>query len=155
MTHVLETTDSRLLADLNEEIQNLPSRLYPAIFKPYDRTRILVAFEQFVADPTIKAFVVFREDLPVGYVLISVKAKKESAFNFGYQLLYINQILVLHQNRSQGLGKALLDRVYSEAKSLSITRIELDHWTLNESARYFFKEAGFQYFNEKMFKLIE
>jgi diamine N-acetyltransferase len=154
MIQVLETRDSQLLASLNEEIQRLHHDLYPAIFKPYNRISVLAAFDQLLTDPASKAFAAFREDKAAGYALITKKTKRESAFTYGYQLLYIDQLLVVRQDRSQGLGQVLLNRVYQEAQDLGIHRIELDHWTLNESARYFFEKAGFQYFNERMFQLL-
>ena len=154
MIHVLETTDYRLLADLNEEIQTLHHQLYPTLFNAYDRTRILLAFEQLLADSGRKAFVVFLNDVAAGYAVVSIKTKVANAFNVGYRALYIDQIAVLTLYRLQGLGNALLERIYTEAHALGITRIELDHWTANTDARSFFQANEFRYFNEKMVKLL-
>lgn len=51
------TTDHRLIAQLNEEVQQLHVRLHPEVFKPYDKSSIEPALEKMMTNPDCYAFV--------------------------------------------------------------------------------------------------
>jgi GNAT superfamily N-acetyltransferase len=93
---------------------------------------------------TVKAFVAIENEKMLGYVLMFVNSFMENPFQYKREFIILDQILVLENARSKGIGKLLLDEVFTFAKSLNINVVELNHWTLNESARLFFNKNGFK-----------
>jgi GNAT superfamily N-acetyltransferase len=152
MFEIHECLDSGLLSRLNVEIQNLHHTLNPTVFKPYNAIEIEIFYKVNLAKENCKAYVAFENNVAVGYVLLFAHNIDENPFQFAKKFVLIDQILVLQNHRKKGVGKLLLVKSYAYAKSLNINLIELNHWTTNNTARHFFNEEGFTYFNEKMFK---
>ena len=150
MIKVLETKDYNLIAEMNEEVQLLHHKLYPEIFKPYNNSEVAKFFKDILTKETVKAFVAIENEKMLGYVLMFVNSFMENPFQSKREFILLDQILVLENARSKGIGKLLLDEVFTFAKSLNINVVELNHWTLNESARLFFNKNGFKYQKEIM-----
>ena len=154
MAVIIETKDVQLLAEMNEEIQTLHYDLYPQVFKPYNFEMVEQAFEHFLDHPDARAYVAMQDNVPAGYILIKVKDSIESAFKYASRAIYIDQVAVLENYRGAGIGEELLNKAYEFAFENEIDQVELDHWSMNLTARYFFDKHGFQYFNERMFKVL-
>lgn len=154
MAVIIETTDIQLLAEMNEEIQTLHYDLYPDVFKPYNFEMVEQAFEHFLKDSDSKAYVAMENNEPAGYILFKLKDSIESAFKYAARAIYVDQIVVLENYRGAGIGEELMNKAYDFANQHEIDQIELDHWSMNLTARYFFDKHGFQYFNERMFKVL-
>jgi diamine N-acetyltransferase len=146
------TTDHRLIAQLNEEVQQLHVRLHPKVFKPYDKSSIETALEKMMTNPDCYAFVAKLGEIPVGYLVMMVKRIPESAFTFARESLYIDQIGVLSNYRKTGVGSILLEKAEQFAKELGISRIELDHWTTNTVAAAYFRSKGYTLYREQLSK---
>ncbi len=155
MTEIIETTDCQILAELNEEIQTLHYDLYPDQFKPYNFEMVEQAFEHFLDDGEAKAYVAMQDKVPVGYIIFKLKDSIESAFKYSSRTIYIDQVLVLENYKGAGIGEQLMDKAYAFAREHEVDRIELDHWSMNLTARYFFDKHGFQYYNERMYKELK
>ncbi len=155
MIEIIETKDYNLLAELNEEIQTFHHKTVPNIFKPYDKAAISTFYKDALRNENAVAFAAKENDVTVGYVLLFVVNMNETPFQYARKYVLLDQILVVRNYQSKGVGSQLLDAVFSFAKALKIDRIELDHWTQNELARKFFAKSGFDYYNEKMWKLVE
>lgn len=147
---ICEVHDSTVLAALNEEVQSLHHELYPEIFKPYNQTQVAEFFQEVLLQDNVTAFVAKENGLTLGYVLLFAQSVAENPFQYERRFLLLDQIVVSTSNRNQGVGALLLDKTFAFAKSLNLEVVELNHWTLNESARNFFNRHGFSYFNEKM-----
>lgn len=152
MAIIIETTDPQILAEMSEEIQTLHYDLYPDVFKPYNFELVEQAFEHFLKDSDSKAYIAIQDETPVGYILFKVKDSIESAFKYSSRTIYVDQVLVLENYKGAGIGEQLMDKAYEFAREHEIDRIELDHWSMNLTARYFFDKHGFQYYNERMYK---
>jgi diamine N-acetyltransferase len=152
MAEIIETSDYGILAEMNEEIQTIHYELYPDVFKPYNNEMVEQAFEHFLSDSNAKAYIAMNDNVPVGYILFKLKDSIESAFKYASRTIYVDQVLVLENYKGAGIGESLLQKAYDFAKEHEVDRIELDHWSMNLTARYFFDKHGFQYYNEKMFK---
>ncbi len=154
MINIVETTDYNLLARLNEEIQTLHNVLLPKIFKPYEQEAVIGFFKTSLNNENATAFVAFENDAPVGYVLLFIMNIPSNPFQYSRSYILIDQISVLQKYRGKGIGKQLLGASYAFAKAHYIEHLELNHWTLNDSARKFFSHHQFEYYNEKMWKAI-
>ena len=154
MIEILETKDYNLLAELNEEIQTFHHKTVPNIFKPYDKAAISTFFKSTLENENAVALVAKENGVVVGYVLLFIMNMNETPFQYARKYVLLDQILVVKNYQSKGVGRQLLDAVFSFAKALKIDRVELNHWTQNELARKFFSKSGFDYYNEKMWKLV-
>ncbi len=155
MIKIFETNDSNLLANLNEEIQTLHHTIQPKIFKPYNPESITNYFKTIFSEEHVTAFIAQEDEKAVGYALLFVTNFADNPFQYSRRFVLIDQILVLKNYQEKGIGKLLLEATYSFAKKNKIDTVELNHWTLNESARRFFNKNKFEYYNEKMWKTID
>lgn len=154
MVSISETKDAGLLALLNEEVQNLHSELYPEMFKPYDKVAITTAIGRFLNEDYCRAFVAYDSEIPVGYALFFIREVNENAFQFASKTLYLDQIAVLSQYRNKGIGELLMDQAEILANQLSISKIELDHWSTNTVAAKYFRNKGYSLYKERLYKKI-
>ncbi len=154
MIKIIETKNYSLLANLNEEIQTLHHSIQPKIFKRYNLETISNYFKTILSDEHVTAFIAKEDEKPVGYVLLFVTNFADNPFQYSRRFVLIDQILVLKNYQEKGIGKLLLEATYSFAKKNKIDTVELNHWTLNESARRFFNKNKFEYYNEKMWIAI-
>lgn len=59
-----------------------------------------------------------------------------------FKSLFIDDLCVDSTQRSQGMGRALLDYVKAEAKRLGCYEVTLNVWGGNDSAINFYKKNG-------------
>lgn len=147
---IIACRDSQLLAALNREIQDLHHQMHPDIFKPYHREAILPFFEEKLADENVVAWVAKEQEHYLGYLLLFKVQVPENPFQYARSYVLIDQILVKGNAQNKGIGKKLMEAAMAYAKNQGIDRLEVNHWTLNEKARHFFKSQGFEYYCEKM-----
>lgn len=151
---ILETKDYGLLAKMNEEVQTFHHQTYPDIFKPYNKEAIANFFKTSLEQDNAKAFIAKEKEVVFGYALAFIIDFAENPFQYSRKYILLDQLLVSENYRAKGIGRLLLDAIFSFAQSNKINTIELNHWTHNSSARSFFKKCGFQYYNEKMWTMI-
>jgi diamine N-acetyltransferase len=154
MLLIKKTDDYRLIGALNESVQNYHHQSYPDVFKPYDKDEVTEVLKKLMSQDNVTVFLAEQNDDPIGYVLLIKNEIKENAYMFGYTTLLVDQIMVVPGCRNKGVGKALINKVFELAKDSGIDRIDLNHWSQNENARIFFQAAGFERFNEKMWKFL-
>ena len=145
------TTDHILLGRLCEQVQDLHHRMYPELFKPYDREGITAFFETLLVQENVKAFIALHNGGIAGHMLLLLHDKPESPFGYARRYMELDQILVLKEHRGHKVGEKLVAFAKEYAESLGIKRIELNHWTANDGARAFFARSGFRYCKEVMF----
>lgn len=155
MIRITETSDYLLLAVLNEEVQALHHNLYPKIFKPYDRNSVSTFFKDVMNNKQTKAFIATDGEKNVGYTLLFEVHTNENPFQYQRTYLLIDQLAVVKEMRTKGVGKLLLNAAINYAYERNIVTLELNHWTFNNDARGFFQKNGFKYYNEKMCFEIE
>ncbi|MES2477590.1 MAG: GNAT family N-acetyltransferase [Bacteroidota bacterium] len=154
MIEITETKDFRLLAEMNEEIQTLHHSSYPSVFKPFDKESVTNFFEASLENENAVAFIAKENGTALGYVLLFIIHFADNPFQYSRSYVLVDQILVLEQYRTKGIGKLLLEATFSFAQSKKINLVELNHWSRNDAARRFFNKSGFNYYNEKMWKLL-
>lgn len=155
MIEIVKTDDFSVLAELNEEIQTFHHKIHPKIFKPYNKETILNFFKTTVNSENAAAYLAKENGTTVGYVLLFNMNSADNPFQFAKRYVLLDQILVLKNHQGKGIGKLLLEAVFSFAKANNVNLVELNHWTQNDSARKFFNKNKFEYYNEKMWRVIE
>src|SRR5687768_17476782 len=110
MIKITSTKDAKLIAQLNEEVQNLHAAMHPEIFKQHNAAAMEQSIEVMLHDPNAFCYVASEENVPIGYILILIKEIQENAFHYGFRKVYIDQICVLSEHRKAGVGKLLLQQ---------------------------------------------
>jgi len=150
-----KTIDSRLLAKLNHDVQELHNRIEPDIYKPHDEEGIKKFFDSFLTKDNVFAYIAYFGDIPAGYIVLIKRNYPEGPFTKTHSSIHIDQICVENKFKGKGIGKALIGFTTQFAKDNGINRIELDFWTKNKNAGEFFKSQGFETYNEKMRKTLK
>lgn len=152
MITIKETRDPAFLAELNKEVQELHHRMYPEIFREYDKEGITKAIRKMLDGREAKAFVAYVDDEPAGYAIIFISRFNQNAFQHARSAMQIDNFSVLQKFKRKGVGKKLIEFLVDMATKEKLSRIDLNHWEKNEEARAFFGANGFQYYNSRMFK---
>jgi len=148
MINIRTTNDHRLLAVLNQEVQELHAQMHPQLFKAFDAEAVMQFFKTLLENKQVYAYVAYVDEMPAGFMLLIEKTLSENAFKYADRLLHIDQVGVQARYRQQGIGKLLLEKACELARALNIQRIELDHWSSNTVAKSTFEKLGFQTFRE-------
>jgi ribosomal protein S18 acetylase RimI-like enzyme len=154
MIIIRETKDAGLISMLNEEVQNLHAQIHPDMFKPYNRAAMTAAISNFLQDESCRAYVAYKDGAPAGYVLFFIREIKENAFHYNLRTLYLDQIAVVSRYRRDGIGKMLMEQAEKLAKELSISKVELDHWSANSVAAEYFRKNGYSLYKERLYKMV-
>jgi ribosomal protein S18 acetylase RimI-like enzyme len=155
MITVVETKDYKIIAALNEEVQNLHARLHPEMFKPFNKFEMEKALENYLKEPNTYAYLVLEDGIEVGCAVFFIREAKENAFHYNIKTLYIDQISVLTNYQRTGAGKILMDQAEKLAREMSVNKIELDHWSANVVAASYFRKYGYKLYKERLFKIID
>lgn len=155
MIKIVETKDYGLLAKLNEEIQTFHHKIQPKIFKPYNKEAIINFFKTTLNNENAVAYIAKENETTLGYVLLFKINFADNPFQYSRSFVLLDHILVLKNYQGKGVGKLLLETTFSFAKENNIDFVELNHWTQNDSARKFFSNNKFEYYNEKMWRAIK
>jgi ribosomal protein S18 acetylase RimI-like enzyme len=155
MITLIETNDYKIIAGLNEEVQNLHARLHPEMFKPFDRFEMEKALENYLSEPNTYGYLVKQDGVDIGCAVFFLRETKENAFHYNIKTLYIDQISVLTKYQRTGAGKILMNQAEKLAREKSINKIELDHWSTNVVAASYFRKSGYKLYKERLFKIID
>lgn len=154
MITIKETTDANFLAELNREVQEHHHKMYPEIFRPYDKEEIAKAIKKMLGGREAKAFVAYEGEEAAGYAIIFISRFNQNAFQQARSAMQVDQFAVLEKFRKKGVGKKLMDFLVELAKKEKLSRIDLNHWEKNEEAKEFFGKSGFVYYNSRMYKEV-
>lgn len=154
MITISRTTDPEQVAMLNEEVQNLHAQWHPEIFKPYNRKEVAETIKVFLNDPNCYAYVAMQDGVALGCAIFFLREAKENAFHYTIKSLYVDQVSVLKQYQRSGAGKLLLEQGEQLAKELSVSTIELDHWSANTVAAAYFRKNGYVLRKERLAKTV-
>jgi len=154
MVTIEPTADSKELAALNEAVQDLHCKLFPAKFKPFNIEKAEEAFNRLLSNSDFHALVAKVGNVSIGYLLCFIKSTAENEFQYAVNVLHIDQISVNEKYRNAGVGQQLLERAIGLAQKNQISEIQLDYWEGNTEASSFFTENGFKAFNHRMMKKV-
>lgn len=148
---LVKTRDAKVIAMLNEPVQNLHHKLYPNIFKPYEFKSICEYFSNIITHEKHHFIICKDNELPIGYIWFEEVQLSATAFSIEKHYLYIHQVSVNEEYRGKGAGKLLFDSVITFAKEIKVERIGLDYWMKNETAKAIYEKMGFQLEREVVF----
>lgn len=84
----------------------------------------------------LATIVILDEDNIVGYLSYKIKEKHTKKLD-------VDQLIISESNRSQGLGKKLMDEAKNIALKNKCDRIELNCWMFNENALAMYEHIGY------------
>ncbi|WP_088068670.1 GNAT family N-acetyltransferase [Gottfriedia luciferensis] len=151
---IFVTKDYRILAKLNESVQNLHAELFPQFFKVHNLNEITEFFKNVVDKPEHHFFVVKDVEELVGYAWIEIKNIPEGPIKKADRLGYIHQISINEGKRNMGYGSFLIHKLASFARDHELSRVELDYWIDNKNASEFYERLGFVKFREHVYMEI-
>ena len=104
------------------------------------------AILQWMEDSDEDNYIIYEEDLPVGWVAINGLDSKDRA-------IYLKMIAIIPSKQNQGFGTIALQQVISYAKSLDYKKVCLYTDLYNHKARKCYSNIGFyicDYLEQKM-----
>lgn len=137
-------SDVHELVRLNALVQLLHARLYPNLFtsKP-DSAELTRFFAELAAADKHWIGVVEGTEGLLGYVWIEVHERGSTTFTKSVRRLHIHHIAVASDQRRKGVGSALLNWVFDQARAAGISEVTVEHWAANTEAHAFFSRKGF------------
>ena len=86
----------------------------------------------------------------VAHAITRIQPRPESLFEHERRVGYVAQIEVEPAHRRNGYGRMLIEDCRELAEASSATRLVLDVWAFNETARDFFRATGWTDFGSKL-----
>jgi ribosomal protein S18 acetylase RimI-like enzyme len=136
--------DAGTLIQLNETVQDLHVRLYPADFKhAVARSEAASFFLERLKNPDCILAIAEVALAPAGYVWFDRQSRPETPFTPARRRLYLHHISVKPEVHRRGVGSALMKYVEQWAAQESAQEIALATWSANLGAQRFFISHGF------------
>ena len=151
---ISQTNDYELIAKLNKFVHDLHVNLFPEYFKDYNFGDIKTFFQGIIDRKEFMFLVLEDEGQPIGYAWIELRNYPDNAFKKAYKSVYVHQISIAENQRKQGYGSKLMDKISDIAKENGISKIELDYWFNNEIAKNFYQKNDFVKYREFVYKDI-
>jgi ribosomal protein S18 acetylase RimI-like enzyme len=133
-----------------DSIINMMQQFYAIDNYPFDVEISKNLFSEFIKNENLgKAFLIFRENQLVGYVILTL------IFSFEYQgkIAFLDELYVSKIARRQGIGNKAVDFVKQETKRLGVKLIYLEVENNNTNAQKMYLDNGFVFHNRKMMKV--
>jgi len=147
--------DAATLARLNVAVHSIHTENRPDIFKPPNVEELTIFMASRLNNPTCVAYIAEVDSVPVGYTINDIVRRDENPFKDAHSYIVVDNISVEPAYRSQGVGEALMERVYALAREQGINRVTLSVWAFNERAIAFYERLGFSPFQINMDKMLE
>lgn len=136
-----EEKDFAKIIDLLKQVLDIHAQIRPDIFIA-DTTKYSFAdLTKITNDPTQKIFVAEEEEV-IGYVFIQVQETTGQNMQ-PITTVYIDDLCVDKNHRSNHVGQKLLAHVKTYAKSIHAHNVTLHVWEGNTSAKRFYEKEGF------------
>jgi diamine N-acetyltransferase len=140
---IYQTRDHEIIANLNEDVQNVHAHLYPDYFKKFNLENVKEFFKKIINKPDFIFLLIEDNEISQGYAWIEIRHNPENAFKKAYKLLYVHQISISESSRNKGFGSMLMEEIYEIARKSEVKQIELDYWCDNQIAKDFYQKQGF------------
>ena len=125
---------------MNADVHAVHAQGLPDHFKPTNPdTFPPPAVRNLLTKPETLMILASVNDEPAGYLYAEIMHRPENAVRFDVSMLYIHHVSVRPSVRGMGVGKTLLKAARAAAHDHGITRLGLDVWAFNETARSFFR----------------
>lgn len=139
-----DLSDLNVLAALKREVHELHVSQAGWLFHPVGRDELAEMIRGRFADDCARVFVARSGGHVIGYVAASLRIRPATPISREYRALYLDEICVRPDQRKQGAGRLLVERLLAAAQEEGTERVELDAWAFNTAAASFFEKLGFQ-----------
>lgn len=150
MVRFAEEKDLVRVNELRRQVNEVHVKGRPDIFKPGFCRELQDAVYEMCSGEDKNIIVAERDGVLCGMVCVEYIVKPESMYNLERKFYHIVEIAVDETFRRQGVASELFEFIKKDAKEKGFTRIELDMWEFNESAREFYETVGFKVFRRFM-----
>jgi ribosomal protein S18 acetylase RimI-like enzyme len=136
--------DLPALVRLNAMVQKLHAQHMPTYFKnPSRRNRRDTWFAKVLSDPQASLVVAESGGAVIGYFYAQEASRSKSWLVRPSRFFMLEHLAVEPSHRCKGVGRALMNRFFVEARKRRLRRAELVQWSFNEEAENFFGKCGF------------
>jgi len=143
LIRLASSSDLKAVAELNAEVQQLHVASRPDQFKSPQLSELEQWFSQLLQNPAAKVWVADISSVPVAYAVILVREGQETPFSPARKWWNIDQLGVQAAHRRNGIARALIGKIISEARAHDVAELELSSWAFNQNAHAVFASLGF------------
>jgi ribosomal protein S18 acetylase RimI-like enzyme len=147
-------SDLPCLAASMVRLQQLHAIAFPEIYRQFDAADALSHLSAVLSRADAMVRVAVDDGSVVGHAVLVVETKPESMFTHPQRYGHITQIEVEPEFRRRGIGRLLLADCEQLARSQNLSRIVLDVWAFNHSAKAFFQALGYDDIGSKLVRTI-
>ena len=133
--------------DICREVRDYHIDILGGYFKPQDDGLEQTFFLNSLDDSNIIALVAEENGTILGYLLAE---KKDSPHLLRSRIVHISNFGVRKGSQGQGIGHSLMDALYDICRQDKIEEIRLGVYNNNKSAYRFYKDYGFEEFEQRM-----
>lgn len=136
---------------LAEQGDQVHSELLPDVFQPFEGpARSLERIAGFVDREDADIIVAALGTSVVGCLYIEKSRHLEHPMFRPHEYAQIDEMVVDHEQRRQGIGGLLLDSARQWSRDRGMSTMQVNVWTANQDARAFYAKRGFHPITQKM-----
>ena len=129
--------------ELRRQVNDLHVQGRPGHFRPgFNQQLQRHVYDQFESE-TGDVLVALADGEVAGFATVIYVHRPEGPYTLPLDFYHVEEFGVDAAHRRQGIGRALVDYMRSNAVERGFTRIDLDAWAFNESALAFYQKVGF------------
>lgn len=144
MARFAEEKDLIRVNELRKQVNDVHVNGRPDIFRPGFCQEMQDFVYAMFHSENHNIIVAEHEGIICGMVCVEYATKPESPYNLERHFCHIVEIAVDKDFHRQGVGTELLEFVKQDAKQKGLSKIDLDVWEFNESAKEFYDAVGFR-----------
>ncbi|MDD5898269.1 MAG: GNAT family N-acetyltransferase [Clostridia bacterium] len=135
------------IAALKRQIHQLHVNGRPDLFRPFSGEE---AFAEYAIAKNCALLLAEINGEPVGYVLVQYVNRSSNPYMNERRFVHVEEFCVEDSHHRMGIGRRLMEGLRELARKNGYSRIELDVWGFNESARRFYEAMGMKPFRTFM-----
>lgn len=148
-------SDLQRVNELRAQVSELHAAGKPEVFRPGFCTELQEHVYTLHAAPGHAILVAEGEKGIVGFACTKLVDRPGSPYRLPQRYLDVDEFGVDECVRRQGVGRALFEAVREYAKSLGVSRIELNMWEFNQEALAFYEAIGFSTYRRYMELVVD
>ena len=125
--------------EVADRIEGVPMR-HPDDSWPRRRAEYL----EWLAEPDAFLLLATGGDAPVAYALVTVQQHADDTHVTGDRVAELKSLSVAASRRGEGLGSAMMLRVFEELRALGVTELKIGVLAGNDRAFRFYERFGFR-----------
>ncbi|MCB9281385.1 MAG: GNAT family N-acetyltransferase [Lewinellaceae bacterium] len=124
-----------------EQILDMMEDFYAIDLYPFNREETRINVEKFIADPGLgRLWLVSTPEAVAGYAVLTFGY----SFEFKGRDAFVDELYVVPEQRSKGLGAVILDYVLDQARAAGIKAVHLEVEKHNEKANRLYRSRQFE-----------